>query len=158
MQRREFSAIPPLKENILAIFHEIQNKDRQNHVSPQMVRDIAGYLDLSIAQVYGVLSFYHMFSHRPRGKYVIRLCDSLSCRVLGSLDIYEYLVQELGIREEGVSGDGLFSIELVNCLGSCDTAPNMMVNDTLVPHLTIEKVRAHLDALRLDTSQKEAVK
>lgn len=156
MHRKSFSTIPPLKENILTLFHEIQNKDRQNHISPEMVRDVAEYLDLSVAQVYGVLSFYHMFSHRPRGKYVIRLCDSLSCRVLGSLDIYEYLVDELGIREEGISKDGLFSIELVNCLGSCDTAPNMMVNDTLVTHLTVEKLRDYLDGLRLDAARKDS--
>jgi NADH:ubiquinone oxidoreductase subunit E len=158
MQKKVFSTIPPLKENILSLFHEIQNKDWKNHISPEAVRDIAGYLDLSVPQVYGVLSFYHMFSHRPRGSYVIRLCDSLSCRVMGSLDIYEYLVEELGIREEGVSEDGLFSIELVNCLGSCDTAPNMMVNDSLVTNLTVEKVREYLDALRLDASRKEAMK
>lgn len=158
MQKKVFSTTPPLKENILSLFHEIQNRDPKNHVPPDAVKEIAGYLDLSIAQVNGVLSFYHMFSHQPRGKYVIRLCDSLSCRVMGSLDIYDFLAHELGIREKGVSADGLFSIELVNCLGSCDTAPNMMVNDTLVTRLTVEKVRNYLDRLRLEALQKEAVK
>jgi len=101
-----------------------------------------------MAQVYGVLSFYHMFSYSPRGKYVIRLCDSLSCRIVGSLDIYTYLRRELDLQRNKISDDGLFSLEIVNCLGSCHTAPNMMINEQLITNLTLEKVEATIQSLK----------
>ncbi|MGM0432128.1 MAG: NAD(P)H-dependent oxidoreductase subunit E [Spirochaetota bacterium] len=149
MKPEQLSGFPNSPEHILHLFHEFQDQDSSNNfVSTSSVRRIAEHLDLSIAQVYGVLSFYHMFSYRPRGKYVIRLCDSLSCRIVGSLDIYTYLRRELGLQIKKVSDDGLFSLEIVNCLGSCHTAPNMMINERLITNLTLEKVKATIHSLQ----------
>ncbi len=152
MSSVDLQSIPREQEHILELFHAFQSKETErNYISPTSVRQIAEHLDLSMAQVYGVLSFYHMFSYRPRGKYVIRLCDSLSCRIVGSLDIYTYLTHELGLQRNKVSEDGLFSLEIVNCLGSCNTAPNMMINDQLIPNLTIDKVEDYIYSLRKET-------
>lgn len=149
MKSVDLAGIPHSPEYILHLFHEFQDQDSDsNYVSASSVRRIAEHLDLSIAQVYGVLSFYHMFSYRPRGRYVIRLCDSLSCRIVGSLDIYTYLRRELGLHVKQTSDDGLFSLEIVNCLGSCHTAPNMMVNEQLITNLTLEKVKETILSLR----------
>jgi NADH:ubiquinone oxidoreductase subunit E len=149
MKSVQLTEIPHSPEHILQLFHEFQNQDTDsNFVSSSSVRWIAEHLDLSIAQVYGVLSFYRMFSYRPRGKYVIRLCDSLSCRIVGSLDICTYLRRELGLQVKKISNDGLFSLEIVNCLGSCHTAPNMMINDQLITNLTLEKVKATIHSLK----------
>jgi len=149
MQSTKLHSFPQSQDRILELFHEFQDGDSENSfVSPRAVRQIAEHLDLSMAQVYGVLSFYHMFSHHPRGKYVIRLCDSLSCRIVGSLDIYTYLRDKLELQRNRVSKDGLFSLEIVNCLGSCNTAPNMMINDQLIPNLTIDKVDSYIQALK----------
>ena len=149
MHRDSFTRIPPNRENILSLFHEVQRNDADhNHIAPEAVRQVAEYLGLSIAEVYGVLTFYHMFSHTPRGRYVIRLCDSLSCRVAGSLDIYSYLTGEVGLKRGETTDDGLFSLEIVNCLGSCDTAPNMMVNDRLFTNLTVDMVERYIRTLR----------
>lgn len=156
MQSIKIDNIPRTQEHILQLFHEFQDRDSEHSfVSSAAVRQIAEHLDLSMAEVYGVLSFYHMFSHRPRGKYVIRLCDSLSCRIVGSLDIYAYLTEELGLQRNTISADGLFSLELVNCLGSCNTAPNMMINDQLFPNLTVDKVDSYIQSLRKEV-QNEA--
>lgn len=156
MQSVQLSSVPPSQDYILELFHEFQKKETdRNYISQVSVRRVAEHLDLSMAQVYGVLSFYHMFSHRPRGKYVIRLCDSLSCRIVGSLDIYSFLRKELGLQRDKVSEDGLFSLEIVNCLGSCNTAPNMMINDQLVPNLTVEKVKDYIHSLREEAQNEE---
>ncbi|HKK65706.1 MAG TPA: NAD(P)H-dependent oxidoreductase subunit E [Clostridia bacterium] len=149
MQPVQLTEFPHSPDHILHIFHEFQDRDSDNNfISSSSVRRIAEHLDLSMSQVYGVLSFYHMFSYRPRGKYVIRLCDSLSCRIVGSLDIYTYLRAELGLQRKKISDDGLFSLEIVNCLGSCHTAPNMMINEQLITNLTLEKVKATIHSLK----------
>mgnify|MGYP006286620893 CR=1 FL=1 len=156
MQSVKLDNIPHAQEHILELFHEFQDRDSDHtYISPASVRQIAEHLDLSMAEVYGVLSFYHMFSHRPRGKYVIRLCDSLSCRIVGSLDIYAYLTEKLGLARNRVSEDGLFSLELVNCLGSCDSAPNMMVNDQLISNLTVDKVDSYITSLREEAAHEK---
>ncbi|MFO7730184.1 MAG: NAD(P)H-dependent oxidoreductase subunit E [Spirochaetia bacterium] len=149
MQSVQLTDFPHSPDHILHLFHEFQDRDSDsNFLSSSSVRQIAEHLDLSMAQVYGVLSFYHMFSHSPRGKYVIRLCDSLSCRIVGSLDIYTYLRRELGLQRKKISDDGLFSLEIVNCLGSCHTAPNMMINEQLITDLTLEKVKSTIQSLK----------
>ena len=156
MQSVELDNFPHTQEHILELFHEFQDRNSDNsYISPASVRQIAEHLDLSMAEVYGVLSFYHMFSHRPRGKYVIRLCDSLSCRIVGSLDIYAYLTEELGLARNRVSKDGLFSLELVNCLGSCNTAPNMMINEQLIPNLTLDKVDSYIHSLQEEAAHEK---
>src|SRR6056297_4072768 len=157
MQSVQLTEFPHSPDHILHLFHEFQDRDSdRNFISSTSVRRIAEHLDLSLAQVYGVLSFYHMFSYSPRGKYVIRLCDSLSCRIVGSLDIYTYLRRELNLQRKKISDDGLFSLEIVNCLGSCNTAPNLMINEQLVPNLTVEKVKDYIHSLR-EEAKNEAV-
>ena len=137
------------RDRILEHFHRYQERHEDTHYIPSVeLREIARTLDVSVADVYGVLSFYHLFSDRPRGRYVLRLCDSLSCRICGSVDLYTYLVEKLGLRRNNTTDDGLFSLEIVNCLGSCDTAPNIMINDRLVTNLTPEKLDALLEEVQ----------
>ncbi|MFW5807769.1 MAG: NAD(P)H-dependent oxidoreductase subunit E [Spirochaetota bacterium] len=154
MKRKHHFAYPPYRDNILHLFHAIQ---RENNLSRSITRDniddIASYLDISVAEVEGVLSFYRLFSGRKRGQHIIRLCDSLSCRITDSLKIYNHIKKRLGIRRNQTTPDGLFTLEIVNCLGNCDTAPNMMINDTLYTHLTSEKV----DDILASCRNKEAV-
>jgi NADH:ubiquinone oxidoreductase subunit E len=151
------AALPAEKDRILTLFHRVQNaRADTNDIPPEAVRDIARHLNMSVAEVYGVLSFYHLFSVSPRGRYVIRLCDSLSCRVAGSIDIYSHLSRELGIKRGETTGDGLFTLEIVNCLGSCDTAPNMMVNNQLIGNLTISMLDEYIAMLMKEASDEKA--
>lgn len=151
------AALPAEKDRILTLFHRVQNaRAETNDIPPEAVRDIARHLNMSVAEVYGVLSFYHLFSVSPRGRYVIRLCDSLSCRVAGSIDIYSHLSRELGIKRGETTGDGLFTLEIVNCLGSCDTAPNMMVNNQLIGNLTISMLDEYIAMLMKEASDEKA--
>ena len=141
--------VRPGREKILQLLHEIQKKHTHDQfISPEDVKDVADLLMISPAEVEGVISFYKMFSPVPRGRYTIRLCDSLSCRISRSLGIYEYIQNTLQIRRNETTKDGLFTLEIVNCLGHCDTAPNMMVNDTLYTSLDVPAVEEILQACR----------
>jgi NADH:ubiquinone oxidoreductase subunit E len=136
------------REQILSMFHEAQSTGSEhNFVTDEDLSRIARRLGVPLAEVEGVLSFYRHFAREPRGRFVIRVCDSLSCRIKGSLDVYGHLKERLGIGRNETTADGLYTIEIVNCLGSCDTAPNMMVNDTLYTNLDTERIDAVLDSL-----------
>lgn len=138
----------PRKENILLMFHALQDRDEDtSHIPAEDLAAVGAYLGISLAEVEGVLSFYQAFSPTPRGAYVLRLCDSLSCRICGSLDLYHYLRDKLGIREGETTADGLFTLEVVNCLGCCDRAPNLMVNDALLDVSTVEELDTVLNLL-----------
>ena len=155
--RSTITQYAPRRENILLMFHALQEEHREDsYVSAEDIAAVAEYLGMSMSEVEGVLSFYQAFSRSPRGRYVLRLCDSLSCRVCGSLDLYHYLRRRLGIQKGETTGDGLFTLEVVNCLGCCDLAPNIMVNDTLWSVSTVEELDAALNELVTETEDPEA--
>ncbi|MFW5786566.1 MAG: NAD(P)H-dependent oxidoreductase subunit E [bacterium] len=139
----------PKRENILLMFHALQERNAdESYVAPEDIATVADYLGLSVAEVDGVLSFYHAFAREPRGRHVIRLCDSLSCRICGSLDLYRHLRTTLGIGNGETTADARFSLETVNCLGCCNTAPNAMIDDRLYRNLTRDDVDGALDEVK----------
>jgi NADH-quinone oxidoreductase subunit E len=136
---RPWEQFEPERRNILRMFHATQ---AANADSSSLTRDdlagIAEYLGLPAAEVSGVASFYQAFARAARGRHVIRVCDSLSCRISGSLSIYHALRDHLGVGRGETTRDGQFTVEIVNCLGSCDTAPNLMIDDALYTHVKPE--------------------
>ncbi len=102
----------------------------------------------NIAEVYSVSTFYTETSPAKRGKYRINLCRSLPCRMKEMEEILLNLMDELRIGPEGVTDDGLFSLHLVNCIGACDSAPAMLVNDELFGDLTGGKARQIIKDIR----------
>lgn len=142
-----WTAFAPKRENILAMLHAVQSADAEaSHVSTESLASVAKYVGIPLAELEGIASFYGAYSRTPRGRHVIRLCDSLSCRVCGSVDVYRHLSELLGVADGETTADGRFTLEVVNCLGSCDTAPNLMIDDTLVPNVTPDSLRAALEA------------
>jgi len=91
---------------------------------------------ISEAKLYGFVSFYAMFSTTPRGKYVVRMCHSAPCHVCGAKGVMEAISKTLGIQPGETTRDGRFSLEYCQCLGVCEFAPAIMVNDTLYRNLT----------------------
>lgn len=141
------------REQILQQFHNIQKKKSdQQYISRRDVKEVAETLKISPSEVDGVLSFYRMYSPYPRGRFIIRLCDSLSCRISQSLKIYDHICSSLGIHKDETTKDGLFTLEIVNCLGNCDTAPNMMINDKLYTNLTVGRVEEILASCRQEVT------
>lgn len=126
---------PPEKDQLLMILHDIQNNNPENYISPSDIKAVAEYLNTTLSRVYGVVKYYSMFSSKPRGKYIIRLCKSPVCRMKGTFDILNTLEKMLDIKPGETTKDKLFTIEFSECLGQCDKAPAMMVNKKLYKEL-----------------------
>ena len=115
-------------------------QEQNGHLTDEIMQYIAERLDLSPVHVYSVVEFYTMYHTQPTGKYHLQLCRTLSCVLCGGEWIQRHLENEHGLRPGEVTEDGQFSLELVECLGSCGTAPVMRVNDVYCEELTSEKV------------------
>jgi len=139
---------PADRDTLLSALHEVQNQiPGKTWITDEECAEIARRYGIPVAELDGVISFYTMFARKPRGRHVIRLCDSLSCRICGSLDLYYRVKQRLGTSGEMASPDGAFSLELVNCLGACDGAPNVMIDDELASGLSPDELEKKLDAV-----------
>ena len=111
------------------------------------IEAVARHLDLAPAKVYGVVTFYDLYHRSPVGRHRIRVCTNLSCQLRGAEEVMALLGKELGVEEGEVTGDGRCSFVHFECLGSCDTAPMMMVDDDYHENLTPQKVRQILAGL-----------
>jgi NADH-quinone oxidoreductase E subunit len=127
------------REALLPCLHFVQKK--YGRLSEEMATFLARQLDLPPAEVYSVASFYSMFGFKKKARYIIRICVSLPCYLKGSSEILKVLRQELKIASGKVSPDKRFAIEAVSCLGCCDKAPVMLVNQTRYENLTARRVR-----------------
>jgi len=134
---------------LINILHAIQDY-YNNFVPPEAAEEVAKLLNIPVSRVYEVLSFYSMFSVKPRGKYVIRVCKSLPCHVTGGREVMEAIKKKLGIDIGQTTEDGLFTLETTSCLGLCGVAPVMMINDQSFGNLTPEKVEEIIDRFRGD--------
>ena len=130
----------PEKDNLLGILHELQNNNPQNYLSEDDMKEVASYLNTTYSHVYGVATYYTMYSIKPRGKYIIRVCNSPVCNMEGSNTVIDSLSRVLGIGVGETTADRLFTLELTECLGRCHVAPSMMVGEDIYGDLTIERV------------------
>jgi NADH-quinone oxidoreductase subunit E len=126
------------KSAILPIMHLFQKQ--YGWVSVETQNLIADYLKLQHIEVYEVATFYTMFHLHPVGKYVLEVCRTGPCMILGAEDICKYLERKLGIKEGEITADGLFTWRTVECLGACGYAPMMQVGDHFHEHLTPQKI------------------
>jgi len=138
----------PDKDNLICILHEIQDSHPQHYISEEAVQTVAEYLNLPPNHIYGVLTFYTMYSTKPRGKNIIRLCESPPCYIKGSENILRKLRELLGVKTGETTKDGVFTLELCACLGVCGNAPVMMVNNDVYGDLTEERVEEIIARIR----------
>jgi len=117
-------------------------------VSNEGLQDVAGLLGLSAEEVEEVATFSNLIFRRPVGRHVILLCDSVSCWIVGSTALAEHLRSRLGIGLGETTPDGRFTLLPANCLGACDQAPVMMVDEDLHVQLTPEKADRILEGYR----------
>ena len=128
-------------ENVLLILHEFQNNNPRHYLSEKDLAMIAKYLNLPCSSIYGVVSYYSLFSLTPRGKHIIRLCNSPVCQMTNSNDILAQFRKNLKIDVGETSADGLFTLETTECLGQCDSAPGMSIDEVYYGNLTAKKTR-----------------
>ena len=127
------------RQALLPALHLVQ--EREGHISEEVISYLASRLVLPSVDVYGMVTFYTLFSLKKEGKNVIRVCVSLPCYLKGSNQILETLKKELGIKEYETTSDKRFTLEPVSCLGLCDQSPAMMINDEVYGNLTKRKVK-----------------
>ena len=123
-------------------------QDKVGYLSREALDFISKEMDIPAAELFGVATFYAMFRLQPQGKHVVRLCRGTACHVQGSLRVGEMLQRHLKIEEGSTTGDGLFTLQFVACLGCCSLAPVMMVDDEVHGRLTPEKAVAILESYR----------
>ncbi len=112
------------------------------------VNYLAKFLNLEVTDVWETATFYSMFNLRPVGKHHIQICKTLSCKIMGEPEITGHICHKLGIHAGETTTDGRFTVTLVECLGSCGTAPMMQIGFDYHEDLTTEKVDKILDSLK----------
>jgi NADH:ubiquinone oxidoreductase subunit E len=132
------------REHLLVLLQDEQEK--AGSLSEQFMEQVAQSLDLSISEVYGVATFYHFLSTRPRGRNVIHICQCIPCYLKSSQLVVETIQEKLGIAPGETTSDGRFSLQLANCIGACDQAPAMLLNHDLHGYLTPAKIAQILEA------------
>ncbi|NLU24007.1 MAG: NAD(P)H-dependent oxidoreductase subunit E [Clostridiales bacterium] len=135
------------REALITIMQDIQAEYK--YLSADTLELIAQKLDISIAKVYSVATFYENFSLEAKGKYIIKVCNGTACHVRKSQPIYDALREYLGLTgERKTSADQLFTLETVACLGACSLAPAMTVNDEVYAKMTPERAMDLVEELR----------
>ncbi|MDX1624145.1 MAG: NADH-quinone oxidoreductase subunit NuoE [Gemmatimonadota bacterium] len=123
-------------------------QEERGWISPEAMEWVAEFLDTSPAKVQAVVTFYTMLDDRPVGTYKLQVCRTLSCELMGARTIVDHLRERLGIEPGETTEDGTFTLQEVECLASCGTAPMMQCNLKYYEHLTPERIDALLEELR----------
>lgn len=133
------------KQHLISILNEVQEK--YGYIPKIAQLEIADYLSIPLAEVYGVITFYSRFSLEPKGKYNVSICLGTACFVKGSKEILERAKQRLGIEEGKTTEDGMFSLDTTRCVGACGLAPVFTINNEVYGKATVKKLDEVLDEL-----------
>jgi NADH-quinone oxidoreductase E subunit len=136
------------KDNLINMLHDIQNANEFNYLTKDDLELVADYLDLPYSYVHSVTTFYTMFSLKPRGKNIVRVCQSPPCQLMGATTISEELKKILEIDFGQTTGDGLFTLEMTSCIGVCGVAPAMMINEDVYGNLNTERIMEIIEERR----------
>ncbi len=139
------SKYPKQRDSLIGILNEVQEK--YGYIPKECQMEISKYLDMPMAEIYGVITFYSRFTTTPKGKYNISVCLGTACFVKGSQSILDRLKERLKISGGEVTPDGKFSIDEVRCVGACGLAPVFMVNDEVYGNATVKMLDEVLDKL-----------
>lgn len=133
------------RDYLLAIIKEVV--DRKKYLTEALVKEIAIEMDISATEVFSVASFYYFINTKPVGKYIIRICKTISCELAGKNEIIKALEKELRIKVGQTTYDQKFTLETTSCLGLCYEGPVMLVNDEpyskLDPQKALEIIREY---------------
>jgi NADH-quinone oxidoreductase subunit E len=121
-------------------------------INPHVCEQVAGALGMPPAKVWGVVSFYTTFRRDTDGKHIVYVCSTLPCALRGSENVFDYLSDKLGVKKDETTPDQLFTLRKAECLGSCDTAPCIQVNEDYYENLTFEKIDQIIDDLKAGKS------
>ena len=140
-----FNEYLPVKDNLIQMLNEVQ--EHYGYIPEKAQRDWSEFLNVPMAEIYGVITFYSRFTLKPKGKYNIAVCLGTACYVKGSQRIMDRLKEKLKIEPGETTKDGLFSIEETRCVGACGLAPVFTVNGEVYGKATVKKLDEVLDSL-----------
>ncbi|MDO5714968.1 MAG: NAD(P)H-dependent oxidoreductase subunit E [Tissierellia bacterium] len=127
-----------IEHNIIPILHFAQNKF--SYLPPSLQFYIARRANLPSAKINGIVTFYSFFSEKPRGKYNVNVCMGTACFVKHAQRLLENLEKNLKLNPDGLSEDGLFSVESIRCIGACGIGPVVQINDKIYGHVTEDDI------------------
>jgi len=137
---------PDKKAATLPVLHLAQK--RFGFVSEEAVRVVAEALGLPVSHVLNVATFYTMYNKKEVGKYHVQVCTNISCALMGAREIFQHLKRKLDVDSGEITKDGLFTLQEVECLGSCGTAPTIQINEQYFENMTVEKTDALIESLK----------
>jgi NADH-quinone oxidoreductase subunit E len=129
-------------------------QDEVGHLSDALIAEVARRVGITELEVRNVATYYSMLRFKPAGKYNIQVCTNISCMLRGAYEVYERFREELGVDNKGVTADGLFSLEEVECIGACCWAPAVQVNYDFHDELTPDSVSGVLNQYRSQAREK----
>ena len=144
--KEEFTHYPTKKPVVMKALWLAQ--EQNGFISEEIIKEVADLLEMNPADVLGVVTFYSMYQQKQMGKFHIQVCTNVSCMLRGGYEIFKEVKEKLGIDNLGITGDGNFSIEEVECMGACGGAPMIAVNEDYYENFTKEKVTEILDSLK----------
>ena len=124
-------------------------QDEVGHVSEELISEVATRCGVTVLQVEEVVGYYTMLHREPLGKFHVQVCTNIACMITGGDELFEHVCKKLGVGNRGVTEDGLFSVEEVECMGSCSWAPAVQVNYDFHHYMTPEKLDALIDAIKM---------
>ena len=136
-------AYPKDKRYSLAILQDVQRKF--GYVPKDALEAVAAYLGIKLSALYSMATFYKALSLKPKGKYIIKVCDGTACHIRGAPVLLDALKRVLSIGPGETTEDGLFTLETVNCVGACAIAPVIVVDDKYHPKVKPDEIEAILD-------------
>ncbi len=143
---KEISKYPLKKPAVMATLYIAQ--EQNGYISNEVIKEVATLLEMTSEEVLGVVTFYTMYYQKPMGKNHIQVCTNVSCMLRGGYEIWNQVKEKLGIDNMNVTDDQKFSLEEVECMGSCGTAPMLAVNEDYYENLTKEKVEELINSLK----------
>jgi NADH-quinone oxidoreductase subunit E len=123
-------------------------QDEVGYLNHYVIHEIAQRLELTDLEVSNVISYYSMLSTKPRGKFNVQVCTNIACMLRGGEELLDHCKSRLGIGHKGITPDGMFSLEEVECIGACSWAPAVQVNYDFHENLTAEKIDKILDGYK----------
>lgn len=133
------------QDNLIPILQEIQ--DELGFLSEEALMAVGKHLNVPTSQIYGLATFYNQFRFHPKGTHHIRICHGTSCHIMGTNTLLDYIEKRLKIKSGQTSRDGMFSLEVVSCMGACAQSPVISINDVSYGKITADKLENIFDAL-----------
>ncbi len=139
------------RDALIPLLQEVQ--DAHGFLSKDSIVQIGQHLGLPASKVYGVATFYNQFRFTPKGRFHVQICRGTACHVKGSAAVLDELERELGVKAGATTRDGLFSLEVVACVGACGLAPVMCIEGDYHAGIATDKVKGILDEYRTQATE-----